>query len=141
MSSREASYQRERARQDANSQNIANFGSQLFSNQKILSNNAPDSASHDELKMSVIPPMALLGLLGLRQVGIADDRDDILDFVDALERGLPAINGGARKDDVTIITAIMGSGKNKALQRKSWLQRNLTQRGQPEYNEVEGGEE
>lgn len=141
MSSKESAYQRERAKAEANSKNIENFGSQLFSNQRILSNYAPDSSTHDEVKMSNFPASCLLGILGLRQIGIVDERDDILDFVDALERAFNGVNGNARKDAVTIISAMLGSGKNKPIQRKSWVQRNVTQRGQPEFSEVDGDAE
>lgn len=118
------------------------FLGQLFSSPKVVSEGAEDVGDIDSWMMSNIPPDIMLPLLGLEAIGVQDNMVWLRSFVRTTLSALKGINGYANNIGRDIAVAGLGGGTGRKLvTKRSWVKRNITDRGGPEFEDAETGEQ
>lgn len=121
----------------AKAEAMKTFLGQMFSSPKVITEGAEESGDIDFWMMSNLPAEMLLPLQGLYAIAVQDDLPWLKVFVQTTLSGLKGIEGYANNIGRDIAVAGMGGGKGKTMvKRKGFIARNLTQRGEPEYEEV-----
>lgn len=133
MRRRDSRAEGEKAKADA----MRVFLGQMFSSPKVVSEGAEDVGDIDAWMMSNLPPDMLLPLQGMWSIAVQDNLPWLKSFVGTTLSGLKGINGYANNIGRDIAVAGMGGGRGKSMvKRRSFISRNITHRGEPEYEEV-----
>lgn len=133
MSRRQARNEEGQAKAEA----LKTFLPQMFSSPKVISEGAPDVGENDRWMMSNLPAECVLSLQGLDAIATQDNLPWLSAFVETTLSALKGVNGYANDIGRDIAVAGFGGGRGKSLvKRKSWLKRNVTQRGDSEFEEV-----
>lgn len=128
----------------ANAQAVANMVkesilTELGTNPKISTENAPESGMSDEWKFTDMPPDIQLAIIDLDLIGVADNSWEVSFIVDRLIHSLPALNGKrANLYGQIAIASFSGGGKNKIMKHHGVLAR--TFQGKSEFEEVNPSE-
>jgi len=150
---------------------IKQFVPQLFTSPEVMDPKGETPARNDEWKLTKMPADCLLPLTGLHliatQEGITrkvmktvtvqkDGVDEVAeveteepgpgayleDFVQTLLRGFKGIDGYASEQAESIAVALGGKGGGgKMVKKRGFVSRNITHRGEPDYEEVGDEEE
>ncbi len=147
---------REAARQQAMAEVIKQFVPQLFTSPEVMDPKGETPARNDEWKLTKMPADCLLPLTGLHLIAtqegiISKDSEGnevpgpgayLEDFVQTLLRGFKGIDGYASEQAESIAVALGGKGGGgKMVKKRGFVSRNITHRGEPDYEEVGDEEE
>ena len=139
MSDGKNAFQSRMAAAAANAKVLETFIPQCYASPKDITHD-PEAADVDIQIFGNHPPDVILPLNGLEAIAIADHRPELMVFCRSIRKDLKGVDGFTLKHAVEMAGAITSGGKNRTLKKRGWVTRNVTHRGEPEYENAETGE-